>query len=42
MPGKSCDPGVIPGYSITLEAQGRQFQYHTNADASVVILATAP
>ena len=42
MPGVSCAPGVVPGFLVTLEAQGRQFQYHTNADASVVILATAP
>lgn len=42
MPGASCDPGITPGYLITLEAQGHQFEYHTNADASVVVPVAVP
>lgn len=37
-----CVAGVTPGYLITLEAQGQQVEYHTNADASVVVPAAAP
>lgn len=41
-PGQSCPPGVTPGHLIALEAQGRQFEFHTNADASFVAPVAAP
>ena len=39
-PGIVCAQVVMPGFIIVLEAQGRQYEYHTNADASVVRPAT--
>src|SRR5262249_27357838 len=35
-PGTACGQVVTPGYIVTLEANGQQYEYHTNADASVV------
>jgi hypothetical protein len=35
-PGIACAQMVTPGYIVTLEANGQQYEYHTNADASVV------
>jgi hypothetical protein len=35
-PGIACAEMVTPGYLVTLEANGQQYEYHTNADASVV------
>jgi len=39
-PGIVCAQVVMPGFIIVLEAQGRQYEYHTNADGSVVRPAT--
>jgi hypothetical protein len=33
-PGLPCAPEPTPGYRFVLEAQGRRFEYHTNADGS--------
>ena len=42
MSDKPCSAQVTPGYLITLEAQGQQIDYHTNADASVIVPGVAP
>lgn len=34
-----CAQGVVPGYRITLEADGRQYIYHTNEDGAALALA---
>ncbi len=39
-PGVVCAQMVTPGFILVLEAQGRQYEYHTNADASEVRPAT--
>jgi hypothetical protein len=39
-PGIVCAQVVTPGFIIVLEAQGRQYEYHTDADGSVVRPAT--
>ena len=39
-PGIVCAQVIMPGFIIVLEAQGRQYEYHTDADASVVRPAT--
>ncbi|MBM2847981.1 MAG: hypothetical protein HW418_923, partial [Anaerolineales bacterium] len=39
-PGIVCAQVVMPGFIIVLEARGRQYEYHTNADASAVRPAT--
>jgi hypothetical protein len=36
LPGAACAQVVTPGYLIVLEANGKQFEYHTNADGSVI------
>jgi hypothetical protein len=36
VPGTACGQVVTPGYLVTLEANGQQYEYHTNGDASVV------
>ena len=35
-PGTACGQVVTPGYLVTLAANGQQYEYHTNGDASVV------
>jgi hypothetical protein len=35
-PGIACAQMVTPGYIVSLEANGQQYEYHTNSDASVV------
>jgi hypothetical protein len=35
--GVMCAQMVTPGYLVTLEADGRQYDYHTNGDASEVM-----
>jgi hypothetical protein len=40
LPGVVCAEVVTPGFIIVLEAQGQQYEYHTNADSSVVKPAT--
>jgi hypothetical protein len=39
--GMACAQVVSPGYKIILEANGKQVEYHTNLDGSVVVPATA-
>lgn len=39
-PSVVCAQAVTPGFILVLEAQGQQFEYHTNADASEVRPAT--
>jgi len=34
--GEMCAQVITPGYEVTIQAQGRQFIYHTNADGSIV------
>ncbi len=40
MPYVMCAQVVTPGYLIVLEAGGRQYEYHTNQDASMIVPAT--
>jgi hypothetical protein len=35
-PDMACAQMVTPGYIVTLAANGQQYEYHTNGDASVV------
>ncbi len=35
----SCLQGVVPGYVVILEANGKQYKYHTDAEGTVVVLA---
>ena len=38
--GVMCSQIVTPGYLIVLEAAGRQYEYHTNQDASTIMPGT--
>lgn len=38
--GISCAQVVTPGYKIVLDANGKQVEYHTNQDGTVVVPAT--
>jgi hypothetical protein len=38
--GVSCAEVITPGYKIKLEANGKQVEYHTNADGTVAVPAT--
>jgi hypothetical protein len=38
--GISCAQMITPGYKIVLEANGKQVEYHTNQDGTVVVPAT--
>jgi hypothetical protein len=38
--GVACSQVVTPGYIVTLQAKGQQYEYHTNGDASVVAPAS--
>ncbi len=38
--GVMCSQIVTPGYLIVLDAGGRQYEYHTNQDASMIVPAT--
>lgn len=40
--GVMCTQVIVPGFRIVLEAQGQQFEFHTNADGTVVQAAGAP
>ena len=40
--GMACIQVVTPGYRVILKANGRRYEYHTNASGSSVILASAP
>jgi hypothetical protein len=39
-PGIMCAMVITPGYRVVLEAEGKQYEYHTNASGDVVKLAT--
>jgi hypothetical protein len=39
-PGVMCTMVITPGYLVILEANGKQYEYHTNASGDVVRLAT--
>lgn len=39
-PGIMCAMVITPGYRIILEADGKQYEYHTNETGDVVRLAT--
>jgi hypothetical protein len=41
MPGVMCIMVITPGYRVILEADGKQYEYHTNESGDVVRLATA-
>lgn len=38
--GIMCSQVVTPGFKVTLEANGKTVEYHTNQDASVIVPAT--
>ncbi len=38
-PGVMCTMVITPGYRVILEADGKQYEYHTNASGDVVRLA---
>ena len=38
--GIMCSQIVTPGFKVTLEANGKKVEYHTNQDASVIVPAT--
>jgi len=35
-PGEMCTEALVPGYEVTVKAEGKEFTYHTNADGSVM------
>jgi hypothetical protein len=37
-----CAQVITPGYKVVLNANGQQYEYHTNADGSFVQLASGP
>jgi hypothetical protein len=39
-PNVACIQVITPGFRIVLEADGARYEYHTDADGSVVVLAT--
>jgi hypothetical protein len=39
-PGIMCAMVITPGYRVILEADGKQYEYHTNETGDVVRLAT--
>ncbi len=40
-PGVMCAMVITPGYKVVLEADGKQYEYHTNEDGSTVRLASS-
>src|SRR5512133_705418 len=42
MPGRMCTQMITPGYKVTLESGGQQYEFHTNQAGSLVVAATAP
>jgi len=36
-PGVMCIQAIVPGYKIILEANGEQYEFHTDEDGSVVV-----
>jgi hypothetical protein len=41
LPGKMCTQMVTPGYRVTLEANGSQYEFRTNETGEIVLQATA-
>lgn len=41
-PETMCMQVITPGYLIVLSADGEQFEYHSNADGSMLLLAVEP
>jgi hypothetical protein len=39
-PGVMCTMVITPGYRVILEADGKQYEYHTNASGDVARLAS--
>jgi hypothetical protein len=39
-PGVMCAQVITPGFRVTLEAEGKRYEYHTNESGSQVILAS--
>lgn len=39
-PGTMCAQVITPGFLIVLEANGKQYEYHTNQDGTQAVLAT--
>jgi hypothetical protein len=37
-----CAQGIVPGFRIILEANGTEYEYHTNADGSEVVKSPLP
>lgn len=35
--GKACTQAIVPGYEVTVQAQGKELVYRTNADGSIII-----
>ena len=42
LPGMMCIKGPVPGFRIILETKGKQYEFHTNLDASMVTPNTGP
>jgi hypothetical protein len=42
LPNVMCTQSIVPGFRITLVADGQTYEYHTNQDGSVVVNATSP
>ena len=40
MPGVMCTMVITQGYSVVLEAGGKQYEYHTDESGDVVLLAS--
>ncbi len=40
--GVMCTQNVVPGFRIILEANGKQYEFHTNLDATVVAPSNGP
>jgi hypothetical protein len=42
LPDVMCAAVITPGYRVVLEANGQQYEYHTDASGSQLMLAAAP
>jgi hypothetical protein len=40
--GVMCTQGIVPGYRFILEANGKQYEFHTNKDMTVILPVEAP
>jgi hypothetical protein len=41
-PGVACAEVITPGYRVILEADGKQYEFHTDMEGGMVLLADAP